>query len=310
MSCDEIVLITSKLNVVMEVVHMLNSQNKPLPRLATIALFAVGLSGILCIHAHCKTYKYPNVYLDKVRTTPDLLQTDIEACFPDGGAHYGAPVAVSNSMMWLANHGFGRLCPPAYSEKQSHIALVNKLATQEYINTDSNGSGPSEVMRGIEKYISDTGYRCVKLEYQGWRSVPKRFNDKSDIPSLDWMKYIISSPAGGLFINVGYYTYSQELNTFNRVGGRWITAVGYGINPRGEIDPSVIIAHDPSARSGKTESNNYCSLVTINDGSMLTGAKGLPRPAYGYYVIQKGLQIPKNADVAIIDCAVGMVVGK
>lgn len=281
--------------------------NKLSSRLLIIALLTMAITGILCTNTFCQTY--PSAYIDKVSTTPDLLQTDRKANFTDNGVHYSGPVSASNIFVWLANNGFARLCTPAESQKQSQIAMVHKLALPAYMATSDAGSSPTEVMRGIKKYVSDAGYRCVRMEYQGWRSISKKFSVQSDIPQLEWMQEIISNPAGGLCINVGFYTYSKESHTFTRIGGHWVTAVGYGVDAKGNPDPYTIIIHDPSRRDGKSTHHDYCRLWPINDGSILSGAKGLPISANGYYTIPS-LNIPKTSDIAVLDCAVGFVVGK
>ena len=55
-------------------------------------------------------------YTEKL-DTPDLMQTDPDGRLPDGGKKYCAPVAVSNSFMWLAENGFENLAPKLRDRK-------------------------------------------------------------------------------------------------------------------------------------------------------------------------------------------------
>jgi hypothetical protein len=50
---------------------------------------------------------------DKIRDTPDLMQSLPAAALPEGGIAHCGPVAVSNSLVWLARHGYPQLAPGA-----------------------------------------------------------------------------------------------------------------------------------------------------------------------------------------------------
>ena len=70
---------------------------------------------VLCIWAMIlalsPVFAQPAAYLDKVYSTPDLTQTDPRGSFADGGENFCAPVAVSNSFVWLSNNGYPKLLP-------------------------------------------------------------------------------------------------------------------------------------------------------------------------------------------------------
>lgn len=279
----------------------------PLRLLTRIVLLSTIVLGSFCFN--CQAQTCPAYYTDKVESTPDLPQTDPEAGFIEGGQIYCGPVAVSNSLMWLADHGFDKLRPKAETEKQSQVAMVKLLAARDRMDTDDNGTGVGSVLQGVGKYVDESGYHCQTLEYQGWRPVNIDCRRTARIPSLYWMQKIISNPAGAVWLNIGFYVYDKDFLTYKRRDGHWVTVVGYGVDSKGATDPSVLILHDPSPRSGQTLSHDYCHLVKIEDDSKLAGDyDGLPRNARGYYIIRDGLHIMRKTSCAIIDSAVGLII--
>jgi hypothetical protein len=66
----------------------------------------------------------PGSYTEKALSTPDLYQGDRQARLPGGGRGYCAPVAVSNSLVWLMHNGFPSLLPPA---TLGRVSLNNAL---------------------------------------------------------------------------------------------------------------------------------------------------------------------------------------
>ena len=262
----------------------------------------------LCLPSLSST---PDHCIYKVASTPDLPQCDPEAGFWHGGKLFCGPVAVSNSLMWLADNGFDHLCPKLENKKKSQIAMVKMLASRDMMDTTDDGTVAYDIMHGVERYVTKADYRCERLEYRGWRKLLGQYHSSGDIPDMKWMKDIISDPAGALWLNIGFYKHDKNTSIYERLGGHWVSVVGYGINAKGEIDPSVLIIHDPSPRSGLKLSHDYCHVSMIEDGSTLCGDyDGLPRSANGYYMFKDGLHAWRISDRAIIDCAVGLVMKK
>lgn len=259
----------------------------------------------------CAAVAAPGYCIYKVDSTPDLAQCDPEAGFWQDGELFCGPAAVSNSLMWLANHGFDRLSAKMKTDKESQIAMVKILAARDFMRTEEYGTLANGIMRGVERYIARADYRCKKLECKGWRPLFGSYVSSGDHPDLKWMQEIICDPGGALWLNIGFYEYNKELSTYERMGGHWVTVAGYGIDAKGKKDPSVLIIHDPSPRSGNTPTHQYCHIAKIEDGTTLNGDDmGLPRPANGYYMVQDGLRAWRGTDRTIIDSAVGLVIGK
>jgi hypothetical protein len=244
----------------------------------------------------------PDYCTDKLDLTPDLPQCDPEAGFWQDGELFCGPVAVSNSLMWLAKTG---------TEKKSQVAMVKILASRDMMNTTENGTIANGVLRGVKNYVTKAGYLCNRLDYRGWRKLYGPYKSSGDIPDMKWMQDITSNPAGALWFNIGFYKHNKDSSTYERLGGHWVTVVGYGMDAKGKRDPSVLIIHDPSPRSGQKLSHDYCHIAKIEDGGTLMGdSDGLPRSANGCYMFKDGLHVWKTSDCAIIDCAVGLVIGK
>lgn len=268
----------------------------------------------------------PLIYLEKVETTPDLSQKDGIGYLPKNGKGYCAPVAVSNSFAWLSKNGFPELVPSTGSPKMSQIRVAAFLGESEYMKTDSKkGTGPSRVLRGVSRYVTEKGYSHT-LKYQGWRKHPKEFDTGISMPDLTWIKKELPGYSA-VWLNVGWYNYDNSNATYSRIGGHWITFVGFGQDRDGNPNPKMLIIHDPAARSKRTitthryilaakiETGNSgkTPMLTMNaanyhermsqtqDGETEENGIGLPRSAEGFYKLTGQLYIQKKADFAILD---------
>ncbi len=243
---------------------------------------------------------------ERINSIPDITQTDPRAGFPHGGIHYCGPCAISNSIFWLGENGYENLLPRLERGKDLQAELTRILASSEYMDTTLEwGTSPAGILRGISRYIRDCGYEYSQLAYQGWREVPAGFDTGIEPPQLEW---IISGLEGdaAVWLNVGWYVWASEKNEYKRVGGHWVTLVGFGIDGDGNLDPSVLIVHDPGARSGYVFSNDYAKLERIESGRMVGGG-GSARNAAGYFRIKGGMKIQSGADAGILDGAIRLV---
>ena len=251
----------------------------------------------------------PAVHTEKARATPDFCQQDKDGRFENGGGTYCAPVAVSNGLMCLGQRGFPKLCPPAATTKESQIKLIHTLAARDYMDAD-DGAGPPGVARGIKKYVTGAGYRIARLEYQGWRRGPRDAPPLDDTPQLDWLKAGVADPHGAVFLNIGWYTQEPGSKDFKRLGGHWMTVVGYGVDAQGRKDPRVLLIHDPALRTGLAPKTQHVRLEELKSGQLTGGERGLPRPAAGFYSLREGMVIKKSVQAAILDAAVVLVLAK
>lgn len=257
----------------------------------------------LSIHPIIQSAEIPSYSVEKINEIPDLCQADDKANFPGGGNQYCCLAAISNSLMWLDRHGFPDLVADQNDVFTSQVALVNILAGPGYMNTDSeDGTGTSNIIRGLKKYIEQRGYSIRRLDYQGWRKTPAEITVSEAIPLLRWIQEGIIGKSS-VWLNIGWYSYDPVKRDYARFDGHWVTLVGYGQDKDKKPDPQILILHDPSLRTGSGFSNQYVKVGTVQQGRLSGNWAGLPRDAGGYLYLKEGIPLKRGADYAIIDGA-------
>lgn len=213
---------------------------------------------------------------------PDLLQTLNSAGFAGDGQQFCAPVAVSNSLVWLEGN----------KDEQYQISLVHKLSSSAYMNTNTkNGTSVYEVTEGVHKYATERWGRYKTLQYSGWRKVPMQFRSKQQQPTLAWMTSGLHRK-GTVWLNVGWY--NQNGMDYQRAGGHWVTLVGY--------EQGKLVIHDPAPRADTSFRNQFISLEPLTGGKLIHN-KNIT-PAQGYFALTDGMYISSKGSVAVIDGAV------
>ena len=225
----------------------------------------------------------PGSYSQRINDVSDFKQNNPHAQFAEGGKDFCAPTCLSDYIMWLGKNGYPALLPAGESLEQVQIALIKKLASADYLGTDPNsGTSPEQIMIELKKYITDSGYSIKSLSYQGFRPAAKEFFTGVSMPSLSWLKAGSIAPKC-CWLNIGWYSYDEDTDTYSRTGGHWMALVGYGTNAKNQPSPSTIIVHDPIPRFGVEKSNVYIDLQKLDSGNLTGNYKGLPRSAEGFY---------------------------
>lgn len=216
----------------------------------------------------------------------DFTQTDVAGSQHGDGQMYCAPVAVSNSLSAL----FG-------STRQ--VGLIKKLAGAGYMNTSlKNGTGTVGVLRGVERSMRENGHEKFFMRYQGWRKHLTRYDSGIREPSKDFLRHYVGKNSAA-WINIGWY--KKKGNDLKRVGGHWITLVGYHQSADNDF-----YVHDPSPRAGTEPRRQKITLQKLASGRLIGKKYGLPRNATGYLQVTSGLDLSRRADMAIIDGIVGL----
>jgi len=214
---------------------------------------------------------------------PDFTQTDVKGDAFGNGQQFCAPAAVSNSLVWLNG------------ESVDQRRLVLLLASESYMNTDLRiGTGTSELLRGVDRYLKEQfgGYRT--LSYQGWRRHPRDYSANVRLPTLSFIARGLTERSAA-WLNVGWYRVNAASKEYERIGGHWVTLVGY------DLGNDQLIINDPAPRAGRTRSSEHVSFRALT-GGRLTGTKsGLPTDARGYLQLGRGLHLHPRADTAIVD---------
>ena len=250
-----------------------------------------------------KTKGLPDFYTKKVAGFPDLTQKLNRFGHQVDDGYYCAPVSASNGIIWLSQNGFPNLAKgyQGAQNQQAHFAVI--LGGKRYMNTRKaiGGTGVNAFMRGLYRYVLDCGYKPTYFKYQGWRKHPRAFSTQKRVPQLNWMKQGVVGKSIEC-LNVGFYNFDSKARLYRRVGGHWVSLVGYGINNKGVKDPGILLVHDPAARDGMTKKTDYVKIQKIMNCSMKP-KKGNAFSAKGYHMILSGLKIRKKR-IGIIDGAV------
>ena len=217
------------------------------------------------------------------RSIPDFTQTTVRGAAHGNGQQFCAPAAVSNSLVWLQ--------PSTVEQKQ----LVLRLASADYMNTSlKNGTGTSGVLRGVDRYIKETLGSYRQLAYQGWRKHPSRFSTGVRVPTLEFMRAGVTESSAA-WLNVGWYRIDRAAGEYRRIGGHWVTLVGY------DTQASQLILNDPAPRAGSTPSHEYVTFRALRGGRLVGKKSGLPTDARGYLQLSRGMPLHPKAETAIID---------
>ena len=173
-----------------------------------------------------------------------------------------------------------RVFAPALNDrKMAQYKVALALGEKKYMNTNlKTGTGAAAVLEGLSRYVEDRGYKHDYLKYQGWRKHAGRFATGVEIPQLKWTKQGLKGDSA-VCMNVGWYKYTASKDEYVRIGGHWITLVGYGADREGKRDDAVLIVHDPATRAGKGPAHDYVWLKQIKSGRLTGKSSGLPCPA-------------------------------
>ncbi|MEX2217047.1 MAG: hypothetical protein WD768_23240 [Phycisphaeraceae bacterium] len=239
----------------------------------------------------------------RIEATPDMLQVDPR--LPDAGAYYCGPVALSNGLMWLAGSGFPKLAPTGRDDPQAMMTI--KLASNSYLKTFQNkGTSSPRMMLGALKYLNRQGYDG-KVTFEGWRTIDRQFHRQLGLtdqeprltPDLNRIQDAVGVRDTATVLDVGWYRHAEDSDDYTRVGGHWVTLVGYTPASSDEDRPTLII-HNPDPSAGREPAHDSIRCVELTAGTLRGDFQGLPVRAKGYALLQ-GLTLPKGVDVAILD---------
>lgn len=245
----------------------------------------------------------------KAAETPHFWQLDPRGGFANGGRDYCGPVAISDSLVYLAHHGFPELLPAGEGDA-AQIALINLLASSHYLGTDPDkGTGCGSVLKGIEKYVVANGYQCTTMEYKGLKVLGRREQEFNiaDRPDLDWMKRGILDPHGAVWLDVGWYTQTAG-GQWKRTGGHWVPMVGFDAT-----DENALLIHNPGTRGNGDRpddpAKDVVHLKPVDGGTLDTGYGPAEDAAGRYQIAGPGLPMARD-QVAFLEAAIVVVVSK
>ncbi len=227
----------------------------------------------------------PEFYIDKAKETPDYSQMDSDYGGLDGnGSFYCGPSSVSNGIMWLDDHGYPDLVVNTSDRKKDQHDMIIVIGSKKYMNTENVGMAPSrDVVRGVEDYIRDKGYKCT-VEFQGIYYPPPDNYIDSNRTVLDWIKEKTLGNSA-VYLHVTWVKYDANTDTYTSKGGHWNTVTGYGKDSNGNSNPEYLLNHDPSAPSGTT---NYTRPIKFTSGTYIRSGKEYDLTT-GFYKYKNGV---------------------
>ncbi len=240
-------------------------------------------------------------YTKKIDEIPDYLQVDLAyGGFPGAGAQYCGPVATSNPLMWLDDHGYDEIISDSADRKEDQHDLIEALGSPTYMDTSTdNGTSPYRLLLGLDDYLRDAGLSGYSLLYQGWRTVLPEYHTGMETVDLQWIKREVEGNTA-VILNVGWYNYDSGTDTYTRDGGHWVTLVGYHHDGT-SYNPDFLVLHDPSPLAGLSFANEYVRLEPIESGTVQNGAA---RSAAGLYKLTDGMHMRLTIDYGILEGAV------
>lgn len=233
-------------------------------------------------------------YDAKLAAMPDFCQEDHRhGKLPFEGSVLCAPVAVSNALVWLDEHGFPKIIAGSRNTPRRQAALIRELASERYMFTlEDGGTSPLQLIRGVERLLKNRGYGAA-IENMGWRSQTKSVGQ---IPDVQWMLNSVEDDSN-LLLNVGWYVFEKERRVYRRTAGHFVTVAGY---EQSGSDVTLHI-HDPAKSDGLEKQTTACTLRPLKGKTRLEG--GLTIAANGFFELD-GIQVKEGNDVGIVDQAI------
>jgi hypothetical protein len=121
---------------------------------------------------------------------------------------------------------------------------------------------------------------------------------------LGWLREGVTGESNAV-LNLGWYRYEKGEDLYQRLGGHYMTLVGY----RREGDRFTYLIHDPAPRSGPGKVTHEARLVPIRSGRMAPWKRYQERPAAGHFRVE-GIVVKRTADLAILDGAMRMTIAR
>lgn len=224
--------------------------------------------------------------LERISEIPDYTQTDpTYGGFQPDGDNFCGPASVSNSLMWLSDHGFPNLAPRSSDRNKDQHDLIALLASPAYFSTNGtqDGTPVPQLLSGLKAYFTDRNTTYLGLQWQGAYPlpIPVEFDTGIEIPQIDWIKKGAEA-LSSLWLLLALATYDSATDTFVVSNGHYVTLVGHGHDGT-RPDPNYLIVHDPYT-SG--ELNGYARAELITSGQIRVELPPLPattRSAVGYH---------------------------
>lgn len=200
---------------------------------------------------------------DRLEDTPNIAHQVVASMVKAAGeVDQSAPAAAANGLTWLARHGFPRLLNAGAKAKAADFdQLARTLAGGNYLQSlRVGGADDRSLIDGLLAYVNERKYEVTELaieQVNGFDRQTLQTPGAADLirvegpvgyPSLAFAQEgLVGSSL--VLLEMGIYEPApgDSLHReFQRIGSRWATLVGYGVNEYGNENPDVLIVHSPS----------------------------------------------------------------
>jgi hypothetical protein len=165
------------------------------------------------------------------------------------------------------------------------------------------GTSQVKFMQGLSSYITDAGYSS-KITYRGRWKMPKKFG-RIEVGAPDI--YTIQEKFSGgsaVFLSIGYYKEGDRSGELKRIGGHFVTVVGFGVDKNGNVDRDMVVLHDPGDRRSPDVKKRYLRLEEIRNGRFVN-RRGQESEAREHLKIVGGMNLRRGI-VGVIDAVVAL----
>jgi hypothetical protein len=215
---------------------------------------------------HIGNYKTGPVFC--ISSMPDYYQRDTTfGVFPDKGATYCGPVAVSNSLVWFSEHGYPSLMKSSGNSYRDQHELISLLGSPDYMDAGHGGATVESFCRGLKKYLQDCRVNG-QIESEGMYDVSDEFRAEKNVPDFERMK-LFTLENQAVWLNIGWYKFNPSKNIYTKTGGHWVNLVGYGYDEKG-YNVNCLIIHDPDTNDN---SDHFLDTEEISSGTLINGPK-------------------------------------
>lgn len=218
--------------------------------------------------------------MQRVQAFPDLMQTDRQAAFEDGGRYYCAPVAAADYLVWLAGAGFDGLCAEKLSTREQIIETARELAGAELMHATENGVPAWRFVEAVGRFARSKGYDVadsLAWSFQDYHA-SLRLSPGDVLPHLD--------KKGMVWLIVGKYHQPDSTGAMHGFAYHYISLVGYHYSEDGALQLLCVCS---SPRSGKTPHVERLTITPMNAWSLHVPFMKNPVSAEGFWEITSGL---------------------
>ena len=237
-----------------------------------------------------KDQSFPERDLEVVSLTPDVSQKGL------ANSNYCAPCSVTNLLYQFENRSLLNLPeefdvrkPADDAANESRRSLATLLGDEKHMNAlGRNGTNRYRLVNGFDRFLREQCESTLTVAYLGIRSYDiNQLNEVTrsqttatiGIPQLDQLKKELANDHGVIILFGSYKPNAKQSERLERIGGHYVSVVGYGEDEHGQLDSSTIILHDSN---DSHDGNKYVSARPVteptelwSDGELLTKSSRL-----------------------------------